>query len=430
MNTLVVLAGLFLLAHKPSPQAPAKPAAPPGHGAIVSRGGVTPVSLPESVNSSEFVWKGEITAATEQHTIDLPYGGSTVTAGVQGLTFRVDRAIKGAAPRSGVADFDLYVPVGRGPLWGRIGGPFAPGWYGVVFLSIQDSRLAPTDPVYVGVQTSPVPAPDLATRDPMANVEGELINTLGDEQHARVQSAVDLLVALHDQVAVASLSGSPEGVVPLDRDRLLAALHVLAERSAPVLSGTALAALLRLGDLSRLDDAISFVERYGPPPGESTEPSYQGTDNTGYVRGQILNAISRLDDDAAAPLLNPLLQSPDSWVRRNVADALRRACHASSMPYFAAALDDPDAGVAMAAIYGLLDCYQRLNWSAQQWTQYRGTGGGADRVPERDSGMLPNTDEFQKHPDLYRRFWKDWWETKGRGAYAAWERSHAAEATP
>ena len=264
----------------------------------------------------------------------------------------------------------------------------------------------------------------------MANDEGELINTLGDQQHARVQSAVDLLVALHDQVAVASLSGSPKALCHLTGTASWPRCTSWPTFS-PSLVRHCFRGPLRLGDLSRLDDAISFVERYGPPPGESTEPSYQGTDNTGYVRGQILNAISRLDDDAAAPLLNPLLQSPDSWVRRNVADAdWRRACHASSMPYFAAALDDPDAGVAMAAIYGLLRRHQRLNWSAQQWTQYRGTGGGADRVPERDSGMLPNTDEFQKDPDLYRRFWKDWWETKGRDAYAAWERSHAAEATP
>jgi HEAT repeat protein len=248
-------------------------------------------------------------------------------------------------------------------------------------------------------------------------VEGELTNTLRDEQHARVESAVDLLVSLHAQVATASQFGPRERVIALDRADLLTALHSLAERTDPILAGTALAALLRLGDLDHLGDAISYVERYGPPPGESTEPVYQGTDNPSYVRGQILHAIGLLDDDTAAPLLNPLLQDSDAWVRRNAADALRRICNVSSMPYFAAALDDQDPYVAQAAIYGLLVTYQRLHWSQDAWTEYKRIGGGVHTVPEWDSGMLPSVSEFETGPGPYRSWWKSWWETTGRTAY-------------
>lgn len=391
----------------------------PRHMAFVHRGGVTPINLPELAVNSQFVWKGEITAAATPQQVSVQYGDIVVQAQVRSLTFRVDRAIKGTAPESGSASFDLYQPYGRGPLWGSIGGPFVQGWYGIMFLSPEDGWFAPTDPVYAGVQASPVPAPALAMQDPMSIVEGELINTLRDEQHARVQSAVDLLVSLHDQVATALRFGPPERVLPLDRDGFLTALRALSEHPDPILAGTALAALLRMGDLSRLADAISYLEYYGPPPDESTEPSYQGTDNAKYVRGQILRAISLLDDDTAAPLPNPLLQDPDSWVRRNAADALRRICNVSSMPYFAAALDDQDLYVAQAAIYGLLSAYERLRLVDCSWEEYKQIREHLGTVPEWDSGMLPSVSEFEKDPEPYRSWWKNWWETKGKAAYEA-----------
>ena len=131
----------------------------------------------------------------------------------------------------------------------------------------------------------------------------------------------------------------------------------------------------------------------------------------------MLLAICRLDDDAAAPILNPLLDNPDSWVRKSVVDALGRSCHVSSMPYFAAALDDQDPYVAQAAIYGLLHSYQRMKWPPATWAQYKRIGSSPHTIPEWDSGMLPNEEQFRATPAPYRDWWKNWWETTGKAAY-------------
>ena len=267
MNVIVVLAVALLSTLSLAPGAGRQKTSAAPRAGIAFRGGVTPIDLPALAANSQFIWKGEITAASAPQAVTVQYGAATLQAEVQTLTFRVDRAFKGTPPGSGLADFDLYLPSGPGPLWGRIGGPFTPGWYGIVLLTTQDAQLVPTDPVYPGVQASPLVAPATGAQDAMSIIEGELINTLRDTQHARVQAATDLLVSLHDQVNVASQFGPPEGVVLLDREGLIGALRLTADSADPILSGTGLAGLLRLGDLSHLQEAVSYVDRYGPPPG-------------------------------------------------------------------------------------------------------------------------------------------------------------------
>lgn len=422
MHALLIPAVLlFLGGAGPASAEPAPTAATPGpRPAVASRGGVSPIELPSLVQDSDCVWKGQVIGASEAQIVSVPYGDRTVEAGLRTISFRADRAIKGPPPTQEVGYFDLFEAYVRGPMWGRVGGPFTTGWYGIVFLSVEGSCLGVTDPFHVGIQVSAAPGPPVASDDPFALVEGELVNTLRDRQRGLVQAAADLLVKLHQQVAVARDSGEPEDVVALDRPGALAAFHELADSPDPILAGAGYAAVLRLGDVSRLAEALAFVEQYGPPPGVDTKPYFQGTESTHYARGQILHAISELDDDAAAPLLNPLLLRSDSLVRRCAADALRRICHVSSMPYFAAALDDPDVHAAFSAIYGLLCGHQRQNVDADTWAESRRVGAGLDPlVPEWDSGMVPNWEEFTKDPESYRQWWKNWWETKGKAVYGS-----------
>lgn len=420
MHALLIPAVLlFLGGAGPASAEPVRTAAVPGRPpAVVSRGGVSPIQLSSLARDSDFVWKGEITGASEARIVSVPYGDRTVQAGLRTISLRVDRAIKGPPPTQEAASFDLFEAHVRGPMWGRVGGPFTTGWYGVVFLSVEDDRLVVTDRFHPGIQVSAAPAPFISRDDPMALVEAELINTLRDSRRTVVQSAADLLLKLHRQVAVAREFGRPEDVVPLDTRATLAAFHELASSLDPILAGAGQAALLHLGDTSRLAEAITFVEEYGPPPGADMKPHFLGTENIPYARSQILRAISELDNDEVAALLNPLLLSSNSGVRRCAADALRRICHVSSMPYFAAALDDSDLYVAGSAISGLLYGHQRQNVDADTWAEYRRVGAGLDPlVPEWDSGMVANWDEFAKDPEPYRQWWKNWWETKGKAVY-------------
>jgi HEAT repeat protein len=148
----------------------------------------------------------------------------------------------------------------------------------------------------------------------------------------------------------------------------------------PVVQGTALLALLKVGDYSKLPETISFL---GSPLSESDQT---------LLQYPMRNEFERISDLKMLPVLHSNLVSPAPFVRGAVLKAIKKIHDPKSVPYVIKLLDDPDPEIRYDTVITLALIEQRGEW------------GPASYV-------------YEKEEKKYIQEWKNWWETEGQNRY-------------
>ncbi|MGA9509006.1 MAG: HEAT repeat domain-containing protein, partial [Candidatus Sulfotelmatobacter sp.] len=99
---------------------------------------------------------------------------------------------------------------------------------------------------------------------------------------------------------------------------------------------------------------------------------------------------NQLSDRRAIPVLQPLLRSADSSLRRAAVEGLWHMADSAAVPDLAQALQDPDEQVRFYAVRGLSDIASQRGW------------GG------------PSESEFDEHQQKYLAHWLNWAKDKGQ----------------
>ncbi len=202
---------------------------------------------------------------------------------------------------------------------------------------------------------------------PLALVQQELVNSLGDEHTKIVLSALERLRQL-----IRSLSER------LQSQSALQEIGNLTKSQDVVVRGAALEALIRLGDYSHIDEAIKYLD------------AEETVREVPFYKVQIARAFGLIRDPSLVPQLHALLQHRDDRLRGAVAGSLRNIQSKSSIPYFVAGLDDPNVEVRYHCMMALAKMFDK----GGQWA--------------------PGYDLFLQDESQYLSRWKDWWEKEGK----------------
>ncbi len=146
--------------------------------------------------------------------------------------------------------------------------------------------------------------------------------------------------------------------------------------------GKTLAALIRLGDVSALADAIAHVEAI-----PTTAP-----DAEQWGVGLIAAELYHVKSPEAVPALLQAARSKHKLLREEAVYALRQMRRKETVPALVEALSDTDADVRYQALMGL--------WETV------GKNGSVRGAPSRPL--------FDENPESHLKMWKDWWVREGR----------------
>jgi hypothetical protein len=144
--------------------------------------------------------------------------------------------------------------------------------------------------------------------------------------------------------------------------------------------------LLKVGDLSVVQDVADYLDRNPPVSHEFFMPR----DRLIYLTDRVFRAFCGLRDRMAIPYLDRFTESPDSRIRYSAIQALRAIGSFGSAPVFLRALDDHHEMIDFIAMQSLIEL----------------AGGGA-------LYWVPTIWEFPKRPDVYAAKCREWWGAEG-----------------
>jgi len=179
-------------------------------------------------------------------------------------------------------------------------------------------------------------------------------------------------------------SDAMSDLINLQGKQAIPAIKALLDRSKePAVRENCLIALIRMGDCSRLKEAVEFLNSY---PG----------------RGQLLSSqIAQVTDtNLVAKYCVPLMRHPSDFVRRDAAYAVWHANLRSAVPQMIKGLEDSDLDTRYNCLMGLAVTLRRPNdWS-------------------------PSIGLFEKNESEYINRWKTWWEKSGRSEFKGTQGEH------
>jgi hypothetical protein len=218
-------------------------------------------------------------------------------------------------------------------------GGLAPNTYRVVFLKKTTTGYLFVSPYYPSLPAAP--------KSCGPNWQGELGE---DAYHKVLQRVLNVLCTISSpeekRVALFTLNWNQDSsAAPF----LKVALNLPQIKSDAVLRISVLSALLEWKDLSVLPLAEDELFR----------PSQQ---TPGYIKSNLILAMSSLDPLISVPLLSRALKLPDPDVRGAVAQFLQYTKSESALDSLLSALDDPDRNVQFAVMQSLGNLTRQYEW--------------------------------------------------------------------
>ena len=180
----------------------------------------------------------------------------------------------------------------------------------------------------------------------------------------------------------------------LQKTNALPFISVLANRTTdPVVRGKALTILIRLGDFSRLADAVAFL-------------SSESDTNQAIVivKSALSYQMAKFNDAALIEkYYMPLFQNHNDFVRKNAAYAVRMAQVRSAAPLLIEGLQDSNEDVKYQCLMGLA------------------------RVLHRSGDWAPSRELFNKNESDYIGRWQTWWKAYGQSSFTNSLKASSAE---
>jgi hypothetical protein len=256
----------------------------------------------------------------------------------------VERTYKGAASRVIRVNWKDYYLCPRAYL--------AKNDYGLFFLRASGSEFVLVDEQFgkLAVSRSQDTAPSL---DPFVAIERDLKRAIRiDSGRQRIENVL-LLGSLRRPISTAEL----HALLPTRDGVLESAVHLT---------------LLKLFDYSRLEAAGRLVETV-PANRSFSLPK----DEALHLRTKISFEIMRIEDPTQLPVLQRLSLSSHSYLRQNVAYALRHAHDFSNVRYLIKLIEDPAEETRDQALRGLQELVRpgTGGWSVARWQSWWRTEG-------------------------------------------------------
>jgi hypothetical protein len=278
---------------------------------------------------------------------------------------RIVRTYKGAAPNVIRVRWNEYHLCPRARL--------IKGDYGLFFLRKDGSDFVLVEEQFGKVNVSRSQNVSIYT-GPLAAIERDFKRAVQVDSGRQLVDDVLLLGSLRRPIDTAEL----RRLLPTRDSLLESAVHL---------------ALLKLRDYSQLQTAGGLAETvtehvFHFPAGEAA-----------YLRSKIGHEIMGIKEPEALPVLRRFLLSPNYWLRRSAANAVRTMQDFSSLSYLIRLLDDPSKEIRIQALHGL--------------RELTGPGIlGRDWLPgtPRDGGNITDEEAIAR--------WRAWWRAEGRAKYA------------
>jgi hypothetical protein len=300
-------------------------------------------------DTADLVIVGRVRARHQQGWTTIQAGNSALDARLYAVTVDVEKYLKGA-PAGETVGFTFALsdtPVGHKGI--------QVGQFGIYFLSRTEEGLRVLDPYYPSLPAAPGAPP----------FHGKLVDSVATElAHVFVSSDTSVQSRWTRWEAVRALE-------TLQTGSATAGLRVAAGDKEPLVRVWAMAALLKRGDISMLEQ----IEKLGRIP---PDPHVQNlTAHLGF-------AIERVKDMRAIPSLGRLLHSADVNIRRGAAGGLRNTQDKAAIKPLTEALHDTDREVQYQAVIGLAE----ITGAPSEWS--------------------PASATFEKDPNKYLDYWRDW----------------------
>jgi len=214
----------------------------------------------------------------------------------------------------------------------------------------------------------------------------EVIKILkGKQPEEKIETYIaSLLTASLDSLSGVDLKNAVSDLAMLQEKRSSAAINAALDNiKDPVIWGETLITLFRLGDYSRLPEAVAFIQSEGKSDSVSLN-----------VKSYLASKISLIKDtDLVGKYCIPLLQHRDEQIRRFAAKAVRNARMRTAMPQLIKGLQDSDDEVKYECLMGLADMLGRVG------------------------AWAPSYELFLNKKQEYVMRWQNWWDSGGKDEY-------------
>jgi len=209
-----------------------------------------------------------------------------------------------------------------------------------------------------------------------------VLGFVGSGDQRAVQVLIELAGKDQPDLAVPAMRSLTFG--PAKDQDLLPLLEELTKKDDVSISGSAIAARLRLGDKAALYEAVNWSQG-------ANLPQYQVEEISGLIGSNSSEERLKKGDEVVEWGLLLLLDSDGPRFRQSATDALARIATKDLIPTFIKLLDDPDLYVQVLATRGLYE-------AAEGWHNIL------------VKGYAPASDIFLEDPQRYVAQWKRWWE--------------------
>jgi hypothetical protein len=298
-------------------------------GAAFSRAEIVPIeSTKRLVDAADLIIVGKIESVQQTGTGSISFNGVSYARQDYQATINVDETIKGEPAPS---KFALAYSTPSTDSVGNVAeGGLPPNTYRVIFLIKTSTGYKFVSPYYSSLPASRKPcAPNWPAK-------------LGEDAYHKVlQRVLDLLctdsTSAEKQAALFAVNWDEDpSIAPF----LKSALSLPEIKSSPILRTSILSDLLTWKDLSVLPLAEEDL----------FEPSRK---TRGWLKANLVQAISNLESQISVPLLARALKLPEPEARVAAARYLEYTHSQTALDVLLSALDDPDKEVLFAAMQSL-----------------------------------------------------------------------------
>ena len=300
--------------------------------AAISSAGIVPrlnedsVRIPELVNKSSLICKGEVTSAPSLKSVDGPLPRMTGIA-----TIRVDRCFKGRFENQILVAADEYYPAGGLSGGGHL---FAAkvGEYLLVFLKEHGAIHELADENRGALPVSRRTSSLEQTGNPRADLENDFEAGLSDADQEMVLKSICWLGRLQHL-------------------RSTRALHALLPHTDALTRTYVWESLLLVGDLSVIGEVAKSLQEDPPVRHGFFLPA----DHLPYMRQRLYFAFCGLREPAVIPYLEHFADFSNARIRVEAIQALRSIGSLRSAPVFLRALDDHREDIDFIAMQSLFE---------------------------------------------------------------------------
>ena len=169
---------------------------------------------------------------------------------------------------------------------------------------------------------------------------------------------------------------------------------LLAQSSDAVVRGKALAAMIQIGDYSRMSDAVTYLL--------SETETNSAVYNTKLVLSSRMSLVTNVG--IISQFYGPLLQHTSAFVRSDATCALGHAKPYNAIPHFIKGLEDADRDVRYHSLFAL-----------------------AETLNQFELGWAQSAELFEKNEQEYITRWKTWWQMKGEAEFTSTHSSNRVQ---